>query len=68
MEGLSLRLVFYDVFQSLIVLLYLLDQDTSTLIKISTCIRIGIEVWKILKVIAIIFLIVKFRMIFFYLI
>jgi len=64
LEGLSVRLVFFDVFQSLIKLLYLLDHDTSTLIKIGTCIRIGIEVWKIHKVITNI-LIVKFIMIFF---
>ncbi|XP_073979619.1 putative lipid scramblase CLPTM1 isoform X1 [Rhodnius prolixus] len=51
LEGLSVRSVFFNVFQSLIVLLYVLDNDTNTLIKISCFIGLGIEVWKINKVV-----------------
>ena len=50
MEGLSVRSVFFNVFQSLIVLLYVLDNETNTLIKISCFVGLGIEVWKITKV------------------
>jgi len=50
LEGLSVRLVFFNVFQSLIVLLYVLDNDTSTLIKISCLLGLGIDIWKINKV------------------
>ncbi|KAK9508000.1 hypothetical protein O3M35_007754 [Rhynocoris fuscipes] len=51
LEGLSVRSVFFNVFQSLIVLLYVLDNDTNTLIKISCFIGLCIEVWKINKVV-----------------
>merc|ERR1711993_230514 len=50
LEGLSVRSVFFNVFQSLIVLLYVLDNETNTLIKISCFVGLGIEVWKITKV------------------
>ena len=50
LEGLSVRSVFFNVFQSLIVLLYVLDNETNTLIRISCFIGLGIEVWKIHKV------------------
>jgi len=50
MEGLSVRSVFFNVFQSLIVLLYVLDNETNTLIKISCFVGLGIELWKITKV------------------
>ena len=50
LEGLSVRSVFFNVFQSLIVLLYVLDHETNTLIRISCFIGLGIEVWKIHKV------------------
>ena len=50
MEGLSVRSVFFNVFQSLIVLLYVFDNDTNTLIKISVGIGLLIELWKITKV------------------
>lgn len=51
LEGLSVRSVFFNVFQSLIVLLYVLDHETNTLIRISCFIGLGIEVWKIHKVV-----------------
>ena len=50
MEGLSVRSVFFNVFQSLVVLLYVMDNETNTLIKISCFVGLGIEVWKITKV------------------
>ncbi|BES87889.1 Cleft lip and palate transmembrane protein [Nesidiocoris tenuis] len=51
LEGLSVRSVFFNVFQSLIVLLYVLDNDTNTLIKISCFLGLCIEIWKINKVV-----------------
>ena len=51
LEGLSVRSVFFNVFQSVIVLLYVLDNDTNTIIKISVGIGLLIELWKIKKVV-----------------
>lgn len=51
LEGLSVRSVFFSVFQSLIVLLYVLDNETNFMIRVSCFIGLGIEVWKIQKVI-----------------
>ncbi|XP_044254210.1 cleft lip and palate transmembrane protein 1 homolog [Tribolium madens] len=51
LEGLSVRSVFFGVFQSLVVLLYVLDNETNTLVRISCFIGLGIEVWKIYKVV-----------------
>lgn len=50
LEGLSVRSVFFGVFQSLIVLLYVLDNETNFMIRVSCFIGLGIEVWKIQKV------------------
>lgn len=50
LEGLSVRSVFFNLFQSLVVLLYVLDNDTNTLIRISIGIGLLIELWKIPKV------------------
>ncbi|RWS31947.1 cleft lip and palate transmembrane protein 1-like protein [Leptotrombidium deliense] len=50
LEGLSVRSVFFNVFQSVVVLLYVLDNDTNTLVKISVGIGLLIEIWKIHKV------------------
>lgn len=50
LEGLSVRSVFFNVFQSLIVLLYVLDNDTNAIVKISCFVGLGIEIWKIHKV------------------
>lgn len=51
LEGLSVRSVFFNVFQSLIVLLYVLDNETNFVVKISIFIGLAIELWKIHKVI-----------------
>lgn len=51
LEGLSVRSVFFGVFQSLIVLLYVLDNATNFMIRVSCFIGLGIEVWKIHKVV-----------------
>uniref|UniRef100_A0A1I8N9P0 Cleft lip and palate transmembrane protein 1 n=2 Tax=Musca domestica TaxID=7370 RepID=A0A1I8N9P0_MUSDO len=51
LEGLSVRSVFFGVFQSLIVLLYVLDNETNFMIRVSCFIGLGIEVWKIHKVV-----------------
>ncbi|GLH01413.1 Uncharacterized protein GBIM_07572 [Gryllus bimaculatus] len=50
LEGLSVRSVFFNVFQSLIVLLYVLDNDTNTIVRISCFVGLCIEIWKIHKV------------------
>ncbi|XP_019870701.2 cleft lip and palate transmembrane protein 1 homolog [Aethina tumida] len=51
LEGLSVKSVFFGVFQSLIVLLYVLDNETNTLVRISCFLGLGIELWKINKVV-----------------
>nr|CAG4640714.1 EOG090X032C [Eulimnadia texana] len=51
LEGLSVRSVFFNVFQSVVVMLYVFDNDTNTLIRISCVIGLGIEIWKIHKVV-----------------
>ncbi|KAF7994355.1 hypothetical protein HCN44_003827 [Aphidius gifuensis] len=51
LEGLSVRSVFFNVFQSLIVLLYVLDNESNTMIRISCGIGLCIEIWKINKVV-----------------
>lgn len=51
LEGLSVRSVFFAVFQSLIVLLYVLDNETNFMIRMSCFVGLGIEVWKIHKVV-----------------
>lgn len=45
-----MRSVFFNVFQSVIVLLYVLDNETNFVIKVSCFVGLGIEVWKITKV------------------
>lgn len=51
LEGLSVRSVFFNVFQSVIVFLYVLDNDTNMVIKISCFMGLAIEIWKIHKVV-----------------
>ena len=46
-----MRSVFFNVFQSLIVLLYIMDNETNFVVKVSIFIGLGIEIWKIHKVI-----------------
>ena len=50
LEGLSVRSVFFHIFQSCIVLLYVFDNDTNTMVRISIFIGILIELWKVPKV------------------
>ncbi|GBP41438.1 Cleft lip and palate transmembrane protein 1 homolog [Eumeta japonica] len=50
LEGLSVRSVFFNVFQSTIVLLYVLDNETNVMVRISCFIGLIIEIWKINKV------------------
>ena len=45
-----MRSVSFNVFQSLIVLLYILDNETSFVIIISCFVGLLIELWKITKV------------------
>jgi hypothetical protein len=49
-EGLSVRSVFFNVFQNVIIVLYVLDQDTNTMVRISCCVGLVIELWKITKI------------------
>ncbi|KAJ8668702.1 hypothetical protein QAD02_010365 [Eretmocerus hayati] len=51
LEGLSVRSVFFNVFQSTVVMLYVFDNETSTLVRISCAIGLAIEIWKINKVV-----------------
>jgi hypothetical protein len=51
LEGLSVRSVFFNVFQSLIVVLYVLDNETNTVVRISVAVGLLIEIWKIHKVV-----------------
>ncbi|XP_003744055.1 cleft lip and palate transmembrane protein 1 homolog [Galendromus occidentalis] len=51
LEGLSVRSVFFNVFQSFVVLLYILDNDTNTVVKISVFAGMCIEIWKVKKVV-----------------
>ncbi|XP_033734094.1 cleft lip and palate transmembrane protein 1 homolog [Pecten maximus] len=51
LEGLSVRSVFFNVFQSLIVVLYVLDNETNFMVQLSVIVGLGIEIWKIHKVV-----------------
>lgn len=51
LEGLSVRSVFFNVFQSLIVLAYVFDNEANTMVRISCFIGLLIEIWKINKVV-----------------
>uniref|UniRef100_A0A915DAJ2 Uncharacterized protein n=1 Tax=Ditylenchus dipsaci TaxID=166011 RepID=A0A915DAJ2_9BILA len=50
LEGLSVRSVLFNVFQSVIVFLYICDNDSSWVIKLSVAFGLLIELWKIPKV------------------
>ncbi|KAL3320641.1 Cleft lip and palate transmembrane protein 1 like protein [Cichlidogyrus casuarinus] len=56
LAGLSVQSVLFNVFQSGIVVLYVLDNDTNFVIKVSVVIGACIEAWKVFKVL-------KFRVI-----
>jgi hypothetical protein len=51
LEGLSVRSVFFSVFQSGVVVLYVMDNETNFVIRISVCVGLVIEMWKIFKVV-----------------
>ena len=51
LEGLSVRSVFFNVFQSVIVLLYVWDNEANTIVIISCFVGLIIEIWKIHKVV-----------------
>ena len=46
-EGLSIRTLFVNFFMQVVIFLYLLDNDTSWMILISSFVGLVIEVWKI---------------------
>ncbi|CAI2334011.1 unnamed protein product [Caenorhabditis sp. 36 PRJEB53466] len=48
--GLSVRSVLFNIFQSLIVFLYICDNETNTMVKVTVGIGLLIECWKIPKV------------------
>lgn len=50
LEGLSVRSVFFNIFQSFVVLLYVFDNEANTMVRISVCVGIVIELWKVPKV------------------
>lgn len=49
LEGLSVRSVLFNVFQSVIVFLYICDNDSSFVVKMSIGVGLLIEMWKIPK-------------------
>lgn len=49
LEGLSVRSVLFNVFQSVIVFLYICDNDSSFVVKMSVGVGLLIEMWKIPK-------------------
>ncbi|XP_065833660.1 putative lipid scramblase CLPTM1 [Oscarella lobularis] len=51
LEGLSVRSVFFNVFQSVVVLLYVFDNDTNIMVVFSCFIGLLIELWKVTKVV-----------------
>ena len=50
LEGLSVRSVFFGVFQSAVVLLYILDNETNFVVQISVFVGLLIDLWKVTKV------------------
>ncbi|GMS88401.1 hypothetical protein PENTCL1PPCAC_10576, partial [Pristionchus entomophagus] len=48
-EGLSMRTVFWGIGQNVIVFLYVCDNDTNFMVKVSLLIGIAIECWKVPK-------------------
>ncbi|XP_006817546.2 putative lipid scramblase CLPTM1, partial [Saccoglossus kowalevskii] len=51
--GLSVKSVFFGVFQSLVVVLYVFDNETNTVVRISCFVGLLIDLWKITKVMSI---------------
>ena len=48
-KGLSLKTLNYTLFISIVIFLYLLDNDTNSMILVTQFIEIIINIWKILK-------------------
>jgi len=53
MEGISLRSMFVNTAFQLIILLYLIDNETSFMVLVSNAVGVAIEVWKISKAVKI---------------
>jgi len=53
LEGLSVRSVLFGVVQSVIVLLYVIDNDTNFVVKVSIFVGCLIDLWKITKVVSV---------------
>ena len=53
LEGLSVRSILFGVVQSVIVLLYVIDNDTNFVVKVSIFIGCLIDLWKITKVVSV---------------
>jgi len=49
LKGLSIRAVLFNCFCQLIVLLYICDNDTNTMVKFSVGVGLLIELWKVTK-------------------
>ena len=49
MEGISIKSLYFGLAQQIIIFLYLLDNETSWMIVLSTGAGIGLELWKIVK-------------------
>tara|TARA_B110000503_G_C7056263_1_gene374594 strand:- start:620 stop:907 length:288 start_codon:yes stop_codon:yes gene_type:complete len=48
-KGLSLKTLNYSLFISIVIFLYLLDNDTNKMILVTSFIEIIVNIWKILK-------------------
>jgi hypothetical protein len=53
MEGLSVRSISVNVFFQVVILLYLLENDTSYMILMSSVVGLGIEIWKLRKAVSV---------------
>lgn len=53
LEGLSVRSIVFGVFQSVIVLLYIMDNEANFVVKVSVFIGCLIDAWKITKVMSV---------------
>ena len=53
LEGLSVRSVIFGVFQTLVVLLYVMDNDTNFVVRVSIFVGCLIDAWKITKVVSV---------------
>lgn len=53
LEGLSVRSVVFGVVQSVIVFLYIMDNEANFVVKVSVFVGCLIDVWKITKVMSV---------------